>query len=644
MKIKRTTIYCSALAVMALAFTHASAQAGNNVQNLADETTTDYPLNFPDDLTGKNTSGRLLNEFKLTATTGGTSTITLDNSGANLVYRDMTGGTQASVVPGDRVNVTIDYVGHSMHGYLYVDIDQDGQFNASINADGTPGTGGEMLSYTYYQGKNSLGEEITDKPGTVSIEYIPEFVIPADLQTGVYRARLKIDWDDIDPAGHWSEGGSNQIDVNGGYVIDFLLNVHNATHRLTVNTKNGSVNGANHTGLPHDLQCFKQLVIVPTPVADGYAAEEVTIKHGHNFDGPQYVHGNMQWDEYTVPAEQYTIPAGHVNGDVVITVEFEQGAGAEYKLMFSDEFDAADGTQPDAEKWMRCPRQTSTWNRWLSDSEEVIYIEDGKLVARAIPNPDQSTDNVPMITGGVQSQGRYDFLYGKIEARILTNPHTGNFPAFWMMPADQRDGWPACGEIDIWEQIDNQNTAYHTVHSHWTYDLGNKQNPKSSFNESVNMDYFHTYGLEWDETSMRWFVDGKEVGSYAKSTDANTLAKGQWPFDKAFYIILNQSVGNGSWAANADVTHTYETLFDWVRVYQKDDYSGIGEVTGNSTDNAIKISTSSNCIHIDSNCPAEVTVCDIAGRIIFHGMVTERTDVKVANGIYIANGQKVMVH
>ena len=119
------------------------------MQNLADETTTDYPLNFPDDLTGKNASGRLLNGFKLTATTGGTSTITLDNSGANLVYRDMTGGTQASVVPGDRVNVTIDYVGHSMHGYLYVDIDQDGQFNASINADGTPGTGGEMLSYTY---------------------------------------------------------------------------------------------------------------------------------------------------------------------------------------------------------------------------------------------------------------------------------------------------------------------------------------------------------------------------------------------------------------------------------------------------------------------------------------------------------------
>jgi hypothetical protein len=28
-------------------------------------------------------------------------------------------------------------------------------------------------------------------------------------------------------------------------------------------------------------------------------------------------------------------------------------------------------------------------------------------------------------------------------------------------------------------------------------------------------------------------------------------------------------VGNGSWAANADITHTYETRFDWVRVYQK---------------------------------------------------------------------------
>ena len=44
----------------------------------------------------------------------------------------------------------------------------------------------------------------------------------------------------------------------------------------------------------------------------------------------------------------------------------------------------------------------------------------------------------------------------------------------------------------------------------------------------------------------------------------------QWPFDKSdFYLILNQSVGDGSWAKPVDTTHTYQMEIDWIRVYQK---------------------------------------------------------------------------
>lgn len=45
----------------------------------------------------------------------------------------------------------------------------------------------------------------------------------------------------------------------------------------------------------------------------------------------------------------------------------------------------------------------------------------------------------------------------------------------------------------------------------------------------------------------------------------------QWPFDKSdFYLILNQSVGDGSWAKPVDTTHTYQMEIDWIRVYQRD--------------------------------------------------------------------------
>lgn len=130
------------------------------------------------------------------------------------------------------------------------------------------------------------------------------------------------------------------------------------------------------------------------------------------------------------------------------------------------------------------------------------------------------------------------------------------------------------------------------------------------------------------------------MGSYAKSTNPDALAKGQWPFDKEFYIILNQSVGNGSWAADADVTHTYATHFDWVRVYQKKS-SSVGAPRAADAD--VKVTAGDSCINISCNRPTEVTVCDIVGCVVYHDATAMQVTLPVADGIYIVNGQKVMV-
>ena len=173
------------------------------------------------------------------------------------------------------------------------------------------------------------------------------------------------------------------------------------------------------------------------------------------------------------------------------------------------------------------------------------------------------------ITGGVRTEGRYTFRYGRAEARIFTTPHSGNFPAFWMMPAKSKKGWPHEGEIDIWEQINNENNAYHTLHSNWTFNLKHKNDPMSHFVKG-GLDYsrYHTFAVEWTPTTITWSVDGKEVGTAVKSTGSDALANGQWPYTEPFYLILNQSVGDGSWAAKPDLNFVYETRFDWVRVYQ----------------------------------------------------------------------------
>lgn len=561
----------------------------------------DYARNFSDDLAVTRTD-RHLNSFTFTATQGGTSTVTIP-SGTNYVYRDLT-SREVSVVPGDEVAVAVGYTGNAMHHYLYVDFNQDGKFDTTLQADGTPAFSSELLSYSYFNQHNSLGESITAAPGTVSTTAMPSFTIPDGLPAGVYRARFKTDWNNLDPAGQWSEGGTNQIDQNGGQIVDFLLNVHAPTQKLSLLTTNGSVNGVSYTALPCEVPVFAKLTVVPLPAAAGYTAEKMTIRHGHNLDGPQYIRGNRQWSQFDVPAAAYAIPADSVNGDVVISVDFTPGADAEYRLVFSDEFDAPDGTRPDPIFWSCGPRQNATWNRWIADDVRVAFQEGGQFVARAIPNPDPSLYSGDMITGAIQTRGKFSFRYGKIEARILTNPHTGNFPAFWLMPEDQTGGWPACGEIDIWEQIDNQAKAYHTLHTGYAQSM-------YSVNEACATDRYHTFGFEWDEEQMIWYLDGKQVGRYAKSSNSDPRS---WPYDKPYYIILNQSVGNGSWAANADTSHTYETRFDWVRVYQKDIETGIAGVASAGPASAANI-------------------YDLAGR---------RVDHPQKGGIYVADGKKII--
>lgn len=593
----------------------------------------DYPLAFDRDAeSGLPVPDDASFRLRVNATQGGMTAVNVPTD-SPAAYVDLR-PKQISVVPGDRLDFTLSQsLAPELHAYFYVDLNQDGQFAATLDASGRPTLSGELVSYNYYQGRNSLGEAV--EAGAAAADALPAWTVPENLPRGVYRARLKLDADAADAA------GSPQLLAAGGRVVDLLLNVHGLTQPLTVETTNGSVNGPGNIGLPLEVSCFRSLSVVPTPVAEGYEAAAMTVRHGHNLDGPQYVHGNRQWSSFTRTASSVTIPKDSIDGDVHITVDFEPTAEAEYRLVFSDEFNAPDGTQPASEWWSRSPRQSSTWNRWLSDSEEVIYQEGGQLVARAIPNPDQEADPVPMITGGVQSSGKFSFKYGKIEARVLTNPYTGNFPAFWLMPQDQSAGWPSCGEIDIWEQIDSQNTAYHTVHSHWTYDLHNTGNPRSSFNETVQMDRYHTYGFEWTEQELRWYVDGRQVASYAKSADSNALAQGQWPFDKAFYIILNQSVGNGSWAANADVNHTYETRFDWVRVYQLD--SQIDAVRPAAGADRLKVSAARGAIEVSSPRAVMVRVYDLAGRCLFADQVEGAERIAVPQGIYVVNGQKVAV-
>ena len=249
------------------------------------------------------------------------------------------------------------------------------------------------------------------------------------------------------------------------------------------------------------------------------------------------------------------------------TVTMEAQTSGDYVLVFSDEFNQPNGSQPDPAKWNRHQRGTSTWSRWISNSEKVVFIKNGTLVCRAIPNKYESGDTATMLTGAINTKNKFDFQYGKVEVRMRTNLIQGNFPAVWMVPTPgQQDS--RYGEIDIVEMFGNQGKSAHTAHSHRSYTL-KKEGIKREFKEDVSVKKWHVYGLEWTKDKLIWTVDGKQVGEYRKDNNPQMEAEGQWTFDRPFYMILNQSVGNGSHPLLVpNVKKTYETQFDWIRVYQ----------------------------------------------------------------------------
>ena len=418
-------------------------------------------------------------------------------------------------------------------------------------------------------------------------------------------------WSNDDNGATWQIEENPQVEADYETCLQKLQNAFPETVALKIDTRHGYVwSGKNGGAMPERIAKGRDFTFY-TRARNGWnCINGLTIKHGAD----EYIFTNMQKGAY---ATEITIPADKVDGDITITGEWVRDAETKNAqlLSFSEEFDGTG--EPTSQWWKRTERQGATWNRWCSNSPLVVYQQDGALHCRAIPNPDRNSDNVPMITGGVKTQGKFDFQWGRVEARIKTIPHRGTFPAFWMMPADNSKGWPNAGEIDIWETIDNGDVAYGTVHTNWTYNLNKGGNGGNM--GGIDYSLWHVYAVEWNATSITWYVDGQKMWTYNKSTDQNALNNGQWPFDAPFYIILNQSVGNGSWAAPADESFTYETLFDWVRVYQKPEYTGIEDVLNEEE----QVSANS------SN-----TVYDLQGRMV--------QDVK-DGGLYIVDGKKVVM-
>ena len=193
-----------------------------------------------------------------------------------------------------------------------------------------------------------------------------------------------------------------------------------------------------------------------------------------------------------------------------------------------------------------------------STGDTLAAITDGTLKLKT----KKINENVYSIRMyGKKSTG---WKYGYIEARIKLPKGKGTWPAFWMMPVNYT-AWPDDGEMDIMEEVGyNPNVIVSSLHAKNHYG----SNPKSGNTTcATSQTEFHKYAMEWTSSTIKFYLDDKVFYSYNNPGTGS----GDWPYDAAFYVILNMAWG-GNWGGAQGVDEgslptTYE--IDYVRVFQK---------------------------------------------------------------------------
>ncbi|MFE4173868.1 discoidin domain-containing protein [Streptomyces sp. NPDC056909] len=251
------------------------------------------------------------------------------------------------------------------------------------------------------------------------------------------------------------------------------------------------------------------------------------------------------------------------------------------RLVWSDEFDGAAGSRPDASKWRADPG-TGPNNEleYYTDHRNAALDGAGHLVMEArkeatagssCPRDPLSGSTTCQYTSARMNTGAtFQFTYGRVEARIKVPKGNGLWPAFWMMGGDFLTGrpWPYNGEIDIVEVLGKDvKTAYSTVHAPAYNGGGGIGSPYKLPGNADFSDDFHTWTADWNSKGITYSLDGRVVFSLDKDQVEQT--RGPWIFDHPHYMILNLAVG-GDWPGPTDSSTPFPSrmLVDYVRVFQ----------------------------------------------------------------------------
>lgn len=233
----------------------------------------------------------------------------------------------------------------------------------------------------------------------------------------------------------------------------------------------------------------------------------------------------------------------------------------QYKLIWKDNFR---GKTYNEKYWSKIPRGNPDWCKHMSSHESLYKVRKGKLILRGVANEGiDLNDNENYLTGGLYTKDKVNIEYGKVEVRAKLQGAQGAWPAIWMLP--QNGNWPDGGEIDIMERLNDEDIAYQTVHSHYTYTLKEGTNPPQGTTGKINKNDYNVYCVEILPDSLVFSINGTHTFTYPK---IHTDKKGQYPFGTPFYLLIDMQI-EGDWVGKANPKdYPVEMRIDWVKMYQ----------------------------------------------------------------------------
>lgn len=285
-----------------------------------------WATNFDRDL-NRSYSNRTLNSVQL-----GNQTITNPQTGK--MYQNLTALAFVAKA-GEEVTPRFSFSTGWMHGYVYVDRQNDGVFSANVNEDGTPLDGSDLMAYSFYsgqegsdsQGYNSKGQSLSG--GARNVINPPAFTVPT-LKDGFYMMRWKVDWNSINPKGTLLSG--NDIISNGGDIMDVRLRIYNNdVVRVGTEAANGTLITADSADLNGSTATIGQALNFKVVPERGYELTALSVTHGI-LTGDSLVNMVAQrltteLDIETAQNGVFTIPANLVDGDLNIAAVFGKATG-----------------------------------------------------------------------------------------------------------------------------------------------------------------------------------------------------------------------------------------------------------------------------------------------------------------------------